>query len=165
MKRFLSMILLLIVASSVFAIAPKSVGSSHARSGYDYEDIAISVAANLDVEGRMWLIAKYSYPFLFSERDKLLSLVQVAESKVDIAIANKTAIFFRQELGRFYTDDAALITVSFETEGYQFSYAKVQILGKGNSVILFLNKKDIQDFIDVVGSIGDDFTMQKALFN
>jgi hypothetical protein len=165
MKRFLLAILVLTVGSAAFAIAPKSASSSHARSGYDFEDIAVSVAVNSGEEGRMWLVAKNSYPLLFSERDMLLRLVRVAAGKIEIAIANKTTISYVQEVGSFYTDDAARVVDSFETDGYASSYAKVQIMGKGKSVILMLDKQDTQDFIGVVGGIVDDLTRQKELFN
>lgn len=169
MKRFPILALLFIVASSVFAIGLQSVGGSHATSGYDYKDLAVAVAVSPGGEGRMWLSASYSYPLLFlsSERDKLLNLVQTAEKKINIAIANKTTINYMQEVGGFYTDNSALVSVSFETAGYEFSYTVVQIMNDGNNVILLLNKKDTQDFINVLGnahSLVDDYQRQVALF-
>jgi hypothetical protein len=165
MKRFLLWASFIMIAASAFAIEPQKVGSSHAQDGYDSKDIVVTVAVNLGVEGRLWLSAGHSYPMLFSERDKLVRLVQIAARKVDIAIANKTTISFVQELGRFYTEDASLVTVSFETDGYGSSYTVIQISGKGDNVILLLNKKDSQDFLSVVGGLVDDFQRQKALFN
>lgn len=152
MKLFLIFALLFTVASSVFAIGPQTVGSSHAESGYDSKDMAVTVVASPAEEGRMWLNANYSYPLLFSERDKLVSLAQTAAKKINIAVANKTTISYLQEIGRLITENGALVTVSFETEGYELSYAVVRITGDGNSDILFLNKKDTQDFVNILGN-------------
>jgi hypothetical protein len=167
MKRFLILVLLVAGASGVFAIGPLAVGSSHAESGYDHMDMAVDVVVSPGGDGMMWLNAKYSYPLMFSERDKLLKLVQSVAKKIDIAIANKSSIAFVQEVGKFSTDSSALITVSFETHGYESSYTVVEITNDGNYVMFLLNKKDTQDFIVVLGnahSLADDYQRQATLF-
>ena len=111
--------------------------------------------------------ANYSYPLLFSERDKLANLVQAAAKKIDIAISNKTTISYAQKIGGFYTENGALVTVSFDTDGYGLSYAVVRVRGQGNSDLLLLNKKDTEDFIDLLRnahSLADDYQRQVALF-
>ena len=167
MKRFLTISLLLIGASTAFAFGPQTVGNLHAENGYDYKDIAVDVTVSPAEEGMMWLDATNSYPLLFSERDKLLSLIQTAAKKIDIAFSNKTTVSYREELGSFLTDDAAVVTVSFETDGYESSYAIVQIMNGGKNDILLLNKNDTQNFINVLENahnILDDYQKQVALF-
>jgi|GEM_PF-5024125 len=167
MKRFLIMALLLIGASSVFAFGRQTVGNSHAENGYNYKDIAVAVVVSPADEGMMWLNATNSYPLLLSEKDKLVNLVQAGAKKIDIAFSNKTTVSYREELGRFLTDDAALVTVSFETDSYESSYTIVQIINGGKTDILLLNKNDTQNFINVLESthsILDDYQKQVALF-
>ncbi len=167
MKHFLILATLTVFASRAFAFGPQTVGSSHAESGYDNRDIAVVVSANPATQGMLWLNADYSYPLLFSERDRLVELVQAAAKKIDIAVANKTTISYLQEIGRFNTENGALVVVSFETDGYELSYAVVRITGDGNNDILVLNKKDTQDFITVLGNANtliDDYQRQVALF-
>ena len=123
-----------------------------------------SVLANT---GRVWLSAVYSYPLILAERDKLLAYVQAASRKIDIAVANQTTVSYEQEVGRFYTDDGAFLSVSFETGGYELSYSVVRIMNSGNNVILMLNKDDTRDFIRLLGakhSLVDDYQRQIALF-
>jgi hypothetical protein len=70
-------------------------------------------------------------------------------------------------VGRFSTDTAAVVTVSFQTRGFESSYAAVQFMSGGNNEILLLNKKDTQDSINVLGgahSLVDDYQKQVALF-
>ncbi len=167
MRQSVFLALLVLLASRGFSLGPEIVGSSHAESGYDYRDIAVVVVANPIVDGMMWLNGDYSYQLLFSERDKLVNLVQTAAKKIDIAVANKTTIAFREEIGRFNTENGALVVVSFETDGYALSYAVVRITGDGNNDILLLNKKDTEDFASVLGSANrlvDDYQKQVALF-
>jgi hypothetical protein len=167
MKRLLVLALLVFSASVVFAVEPEIVGSLHAVGGYDHGDVAIGVVVNPIEEGRVWLNAKSSYPLLFSERDSLLYLVQIAAREIDIAVANKTTISYQRLVGRFATEGAALVTVSFRTEGYEASYAVVQITSHRGSDILLFNKKDTRDFIDVMGrahNLVDDYARQVALF-
>jgi hypothetical protein len=167
MKLFLILALSVIAAFRVFAVEPQIAGSSHASGGYDHKDMAIAVIVNPIEEGRIWLNAKSSYQLLFSERDELLSLVRVAAGEIDIAVANKTTISYQRLVGRFSTDGAALVTVSFETDGYEASYAVVQITANGNDDILLFNKKDVQDFMNILGishSLVDDYQKQAALF-
>jgi hypothetical protein len=167
MNRFLILALSLIAASRVFAVEPQTAGSLHASGGYDHRDMQIAVFVNPVAEGRIWLNAKYSYQLLFSERDELLSMVQAASQEIDIAVVNKTTIRFERVIGRFSTDGAALVTVSFETDGYEASYAVVQITSQGNNDILLFNKKDVGDFISVLGkshSLVNDYQKQAALF-
>jgi hypothetical protein len=167
MKRMVVFALFSLVASCVFAIDPQILNTSHAQSGYDSKDITIVVTSSPAEGGRMWLNAKFSYPFLLSEADKLLNLVQTAAKKIDIAIANKSTISYQQEVGRFDTDKEALIAVAFQTRGYGSSYVVVQISGDGNKVILLLDQKDTQDFITVLKNthnLFDDYQRQVALF-
>lgn len=167
MKRFLTLALLFIIASNVFAIGPLTVGSSHAECGYDNKDMAVAVVVNAVEQGRMWLNANYSYLLLSSEIEKLLNLVQTAAKKIDIAIANKCTVYYLQEVGRFNTDSAALVTVSFETQSYESCHTVVQIMDGGNYDILLLNKKDTQDFINVLRNAHsrvNDYQRQVALF-
>jgi hypothetical protein len=167
MKRFLILALSFLAASSVFAVEPQTAGSVHASGGYDHRDMQIAVFVNPVAEGRIWLNAKYSYQFLFSERDELLSLVQIAAQEIDIAVVNRTTISFGRVIGRFSTDGNALVTVSFETDGFAASYAVVQITSQGNSDILLFNKKDVGDFISLLGkshSLANDYKKQSALF-
>jgi hypothetical protein len=150
-----------------FAIGPVTAEISHAQSGYGSEDIALAMVAIPAESGRVWLSAKYSYPLILSERDKLLSYVQKAARKIDIAVANETTVSYQQEVGHFYTDDGAFLKVSFETAGYELSYAVVSIMNSGNNVILLFNKKDTKDFIALLGkkrSLVDDYQRQVALF-
>jgi hypothetical protein len=164
MKRFPVRALLFILASSVFAVGPQTVGSSHAESGYDYKDITVAVLIRPAEEGRLWLNANYSHALLFSEKDRLVNLVQTAAKKIDIATSNKTSISYLQEVGGFYTENGALVTVAFDTDGYGSSYAVVRVMGDGNNDILLFNKKDTGDFIGVLGSVVDDYQRQVALF-
>jgi hypothetical protein len=167
MKRFLIIAVACIVASSGFASGPQVVGSSHAESGYDYKDLAVSVLIRAGQQGMMWLNANSSYPLLFSERDKLAKLVEIAAKKIDIANSNKTTISYVQEIGRFYSENGGLFVVSFDTDGYGLSYAVVRVAGDGNSDILMLNKKDTEDFINVLenaNNLVDDYQRQVALF-
>jgi hypothetical protein len=169
MKRFLIPSLMLIIASSaVFALGKPAAGTSHAQSGYDHKDMVVVLVANPAEAKRVWLVTTYSYPLLFSERDKLLDLVQAASKKLDIAIANKTTFSYRQDIGSFYTDNAALVSVAFDTRGYESSWVVVRIMGNGNSVILLLNEKDTRDFVSSLGttrSLVDDYQRQTALFD
>ena len=64
----------------------------------------------------------------------LLDLIQTAAKKIDIAIANKCTVCYLQEVGRFYTDSAALVTVSFETQTYELCYAVVQVMNGGGTL-------------------------------
>jgi len=165
MKRFLS-VAFLIIGLSAYAAGPKVVGSSHAMSGYDGKDMTLEVVGSPTGEG-ITLNTDYDYPLLPPERDKLLSLIQTAAKKIDIAESNKTTIFYKMEIGRFSTDDAAMIIVSFQTDGYESSYASVQILNGGRNVILMLNKKDAQDLTSNLAAATnprDDYQKQVELF-
>jgi hypothetical protein len=167
MKPFLILAVLFIVASSVFAVGPQTLGSFHAESAYDHADIAVTVLVGPVQQGMMWMNANHSYPLLFSERDKLAKLIQTAAKKIDIAISNKTTISYAQEIGGFYTENGALVTVFFDTDGYELSYAVVRVMGQGNSDILLLNKKDTEDFISLLrnaNNLADDYLRQVALF-
>jgi len=167
MKRMLIPALLFIVASGIFALGPQTLGSSHAVSGYDYKDMSVAVVVSPVEVGKMWLSANYSYPLLFSERDKLLEFVQASAKKIDIAISNKTTISFVQEIGRFYTDDSALVTVSFETHGYASSNTVVQLTNEGRYIKFLLNKEDTRDFIAALRSahsLSNDYQTQVTLF-
>jgi hypothetical protein len=159
--------LFFVVAFSVFAVGPQTLGSFHAESGYDHKDVAVTVLVGPLQQGMMWMNANYSYPLLFSERDKLVDLVQAAAKKIDIAISNKTTISYTQKIGGFYTENGALVTVFFDTNGYRLSYAVVRLTGQGNSDLLLLNKKDTEDFIGLLHSahsLADDYQRQVALF-
>jgi hypothetical protein len=128
--------------------------------------MTLDVVVNSAGEG-IRLSTNYDYPLLPSERDKLLNLVQTAAKKIDIAESNKTTIYYKKEIGRFSTDDAAMIIVSFQTDGYEASYADVQILNGGRNVILMLNKKDAQDLtsnLSAATSPRDDYQKQVELF-
>ena len=92
-------------------------------------------------EGRIWLNAQYSYQLLISERDELLSMLQIAAKEIDVAVVNKTTISYGRVIGRFSTDGAALVTVSFETEGYAASYAVVQIASGGTATFSCSTRK------------------------
>ncbi len=164
MKKYLAPAILLLVAWGAFAVGPQNLGSSHAVNGYDHHDMTISVSVSGGEAGKLFLNAGHSYPLLFSERDRLVSLIQAAARKVDIAIANKTTISIRQEIGSFYTDSAALVSVSFETDGYGASNTIVRINGDGSNAILQLDKKDGQDIIHMLSNLVDDFQGQEALF-
>lgn len=167
MNKFIILALSFLAASRVFAVEPQTAGSLHASGGYDHQDMQIAVFVNPVAEGRIWLNAKSSYQLLFSERDELLSMVQIAAQEIDIAVVNKTTIRFERVIGRFSTDSAALVTVSFQTDGYAASYAVVQISSQGNSDILLFNKKDVADFINVLGNchlLFNDYKKQAALF-
>jgi hypothetical protein len=167
MKRFLIPTVLFIVASSAFALGPQVVGTSHAEDHTTFKNVAVVVMVTLAEEARLWLNTTYSYPLRFSERDRLVSLVQTSARKIDIANANKTTIYYWQDIGTFTTDDAATITVSFETDGYASSNTIVQILNGGNNEVLFLNKKDTQDFISALQNahdLADGYQKQVALF-
>jgi hypothetical protein len=135
---------LVFLASNAFC-GPGTVDTSHAQGGYDYEDIAVALVVSPYEAGTVWLSAKYSYPLILSERDKLLSYIQTAARQIDIAVANETTISYQQVVGRFYTNDGALLTVSFETAGFELSYSVVRIQNSGNNVILLLDKKDTRD--------------------
>jgi hypothetical protein len=167
MKRIMIPAVLLVVAAGLFAFGTPVARSSHAQSGYDHKDIVVVLMANPTEAKRVWLVATYSYPLLLAERDKLLGLVQEAGKKIDIAVTNKTTFSYQQDIGAFYTDNAALVTVSFDTQGYEASYVVVRITGNGNNVILLLNQKDTRDFIASLGnarSLVDDYQRQTALF-
>ena len=143
------------------------VGSVSASSGYDHKDMAITVIVSPVEQGRIWVNATHSYQLLFTERDSLLYLVQMAVREIDIAIANKTTISYRRTVGRFSTDGAALVTVSFATDGYEASYAVVQVTSHRGDDLLLFSRKDAKDFIDVLGrshSFVDDYARQAALF-
>lgn len=168
MKSFLILALLLFFVSGAFASGPQNVGNAHAVNGYDYKDVAVSVLVNPAESGRVWLNARYSYALLFAERDKLEKLVRTAARKIDTSIANKTTISYVQEVGRFYTENGALISVTFNTDGYGLSKAVVHIMGAGNNDILLLDKQDVQSFIDALGSAHSfvsDYQRQVKLFN
>jgi hypothetical protein len=167
MKSILVPLVLLFAAASGFSIGPQVVGSSHAEDGYTYKDLMVDVVVSPVEDGRLWVNAEHSYLLLFSERDKLLDLVQGAVKKIDIATANKTTISFVQELGNFRTDEGAHVSVAFQTDGYQSSYAVVRIMDDGNYDFLMLNRKDSMDFLNVLGnahSLIDDYQRQAALF-
>ena len=167
MRPFLTLAVLFVVASSLFAVGAQTLGSVHAESGYDHKDMAVSVLVGPVQQGMIWMNARYSYPLLFSERDKLVNLVQTAAKKIDIAITNKTTISYAQKIGRFYTENGALVTVSFDTDGYGLSYAVVEIMGAGNNDIVLLNQKATEDFISLLRSaknLADDYQQQVALF-
>ncbi len=168
MKQLLVLALACVVASSAFAIEPRTtVGSAHAVGGFDHKNMAVSVIVNPAEQGRMWLAANSSYQLLFSERDKLIDLIRLAAGKIEIAIANKTTISFEWPVGFFSTNDASLVIVSFMTDGYEASYTVVRFTAFGRDDILLLNKKDTQDFIDILGKTHgfvDDYQRQVALF-
>lgn len=167
MNRLLIPILFLAACASVFAAGPGTVETSHAQNGYGQEDIAVAMVVSPRESGRVWLSAIYSYPLILAERDRLLTLIQAASRKIDIAVANQTTVSYQQEVGRFYTDDGAFLSVSFETSGYALSYVVVRIMNSGNNVILMLNKNDTRDFISLLGakhSLVDDYQKQIALF-
>jgi hypothetical protein len=168
MNRLLIPVLFFAACTAVFALGPGTVETSHAQNGYGQEDIAVAMVVSPRESGRVWLSAIYSYPLVLAERDKLLTYVQAASRKIDIAVTNQTTISYQQEVGRFYTDDGAFLSVSFETSGYELSYAVVRIMNSGNNVILMLNKNDTRDFIKLLGtkrSLVDDYQRQVALFN
>jgi hypothetical protein len=168
MKTFLISIMSFIVAFSAFAVGPQVVGTAHAESGSTYKAVTVAVVVTLAEEARLWLNTSYSYPLLFSERDKLVSLVQTAAKKIDIANAHETTIYYKQVLGRFYTDNAALVTVSFETDGYVSSNTVVEIMDGGNNEILMLDKEGTRDFIHALENANDlalGYQQQVALFN
>jgi hypothetical protein len=165
MKRRIVPALLLVAASYAFAAGPLSPGKCHAVNGYDHSELTVAVDASSNGAGLVWLSAVRNFQLSFSERDMLLRLVRTAAKKVDIAIANKTTISYRREVGRFYTDGAILFTVSFETDGYGLSNTIVQIQGGGDSVILMFNQKDGQDFIGILGNLVDDYRRQAELFD
>ena len=167
MKRFLIAALVTFAAFRVFAMEPQIVGSAHASGGYDHKDMAIVVVVNPIEKGRVWLNARYSYQLLFSERDSLLYMVRMAARQIDVAVANKTTISYGRVVGRFSTEGAALVTVSFATDGYEASYVVVQITSQRGGDVLLFNKRDVQDFIDVLGrarNLVDDYQRQAALF-
>jgi hypothetical protein len=168
MKRFAVFMLLLVVAASAFPVETKTVGSWHAQNGHTYKDIQVSVIVSPTIEGRLWINGAQSYQLLFSERDKLLKLVQAAAKRIDIATANKTTITYGLELGGFFTDEGARFTVSFETEGHESSRVVLRIMDDGQYDILQLNRKDCQELLDVLGkadSLISDYRRQVALFN
>jgi hypothetical protein len=167
MKRFLLAAFLCSLAAGLFAEEPQIATRSHAQSGYDYADITVVVSASPADAGRMWLNARYGYPLLLSEADDLSNLVQSAAKKVDIAIANKSTISYRKEIGRFRTAGAAFVSVLFETSGYSQSYVVVQLNSEEKNVTLLLNHKDTQDFIRLLGNahgLFDEYQKQVALF-
>jgi hypothetical protein len=168
MKRFVVPAILLLAASSaLFAFGTQVAKSSHAQNGFDHKDMVVVMVSDPAEAKRVWLVATHSFPLLLAERDRLLDLVKAASRKIDIAVTNRTTLSYQQELGAFYTDNAALVTVSFDTEGYEASYVVVRITGNGNSVFLRLNKKDTGDFIASLGaarSLADDYQRQSALF-
>ncbi|HVP19755.1 MAG TPA: hypothetical protein VMU36_12220 [Spirochaetia bacterium] len=167
MKPSLILAVVFILASRVFAVGPQTMGSSHAESGYDYKDMAITVLVVPVEQGMMWMNANYSYPLLASEGAKLVNLVQTAARKIDVAVFNKTAVSYLQEIGQLYTENGALVTVFFETDGYKSSYAVVRVMGFGCRDILLLNKKDAEDFINLLrnaNSFVDNCQRQVALF-
>ncbi len=166
MKRLIVLALFFVVASSLFAQGSQIAGTTHAENGYDYRDTHVTVLVVPSKAGMLWLNADYSYPLLFSERDRLANLVQTAAKKIDLATAKKTTISYSQEIGRFYTENGALIVVNFDT-GYGLSNAVIRITGDGNSDILLLNKKDTEDLVTALGNANnliDDYQKQVALF-
>ncbi len=167
MKRLAVPAVWLVVAASAFAAGTQVVGKLHAESGFDYRDVNVVVVANPAVDGMIWLNVDHSYPLLFAEGNKLADLVQTAAKKIDIATANKTSISYVQDIGGFNTENGALVTVSFQTDGYQSSFAVVHLSGGGNKDMLLLNRKDAQDFINVLQNahgLVDDYQKQAALF-
>jgi hypothetical protein len=167
MKRFMVLALMFVVASCVFAAGPQAMASSHAQTGYDYKDVTIVVTVSPADQGTIWLNARYSYPLLLAEADKLQELVQTAEKRINIAVANKSSISYVQEVGRFHTKTEAIVAVSFETHGYDSSYAVVRIRSEEKNVVLLLDRKDTRDFINILGNthgLVDDYQRQVALF-
>jgi hypothetical protein len=167
MKRFLIPALLFVIVSSAFALEPRTIGSSHAQSGIDSRDVTITMTVSPENEVRIWLSASASYPLLIAERGTLLDLVKTAARKIGVATANKTTITYRQPIGRFATAHAALVSVSFETQGYGLSYAVVQLTSHGTSETLLLNQKDTQDFISLLGNANSfvvEYERQAILF-
>jgi hypothetical protein len=167
-KKLLILVLACAAASSAFAIEPKiTVAIAHAEGGFDHKSLSVTVIVNPAEKGRMWLTANSSYQLLFSERDELLDLLRTAAGKIEIAAANRTTISYRRPLGFFSTDNAALVSVSFMTDGYAASYTVVQFTAYGSNDILLLDRKDTQDFIDILGkshAFVDDYQRQAALF-
>ncbi|HVP17965.1 MAG TPA: hypothetical protein VMU36_03150 [Spirochaetia bacterium] len=118
-------------------------------------------------QGMMWMNANYSYPLLASEGEKLVNLVQTAARKIDVAVFNKTAMSYLQEIGQLYAENGALATVSFKTDGNRSSCAAVRVMGFGCRDILLLNKKDAEDFISLLRNANSclyDYHRQAALF-
>ena len=68
MKRLAVLGLFVIVASSVSAQGPQTVGTSHAENGYDYKDTQVTVLAVPTEAGKLWLNADYSYPLLLKRQ-------------------------------------------------------------------------------------------------
>ena len=167
MKTLLTLAVLFFAAASLFAAGPTAGGGSHALDGYSHKDLSVVMVTSATESQRVWLVADHSYPLLLAERDMLLRLLQTAAKKIETAIEHKTTLSHLQELGSFYTDGADLVTVSFDTSGYESSYTVVRIMGKGNNAILLLNRKDTKDLIDNLGSVRslvDDYQRQLALF-
>ena len=166
MKRPLLLILLSIAATSAFAVEAQIAGTLHASDGYNYREISVAVIVTPVKDGRLWLNANHSYQLLFSERDKL-DLARDAAKRVDVAYANKTTVSYQQELGSFRTDEGAQIIVSFRTDGYESSYAVVSIADDGNYDLLLLNRKDSNDFVNVLEAANrlvDEYQTQTGLF-
>jgi hypothetical protein len=167
MKTLLTLALISLAATGAFAAGPTAGGSSHALNGYSHDDLSVVMVTSPTESQRVWLVADHSYPLLLAERDKLLTLLEGAAKKIEIAAEHKTTLSYRQVLGGFYTDNADLVTVSFDTTGYESSYTVVGIKGKGNYAILLLNRKDTRDLIDNLGnvrSLVDDYQRQLSLF-
>jgi hypothetical protein len=166
MKRFLVAAFCLVVASGVFA-AELQVGALHAQNGYDYSDMTVTVVVSPAGTGVLWVNAAYNFQFLPAERDILVQLVQVAQKKINIAYANKSTISITREIGGFYSDTWALVTVAFVTQGYESSYTLVRIKYFGDDIVFLLDKKDTQDFITALGNARSyvaDYERQVALF-
>lgn len=168
MIRILIPALFFMVASSAFSAGPGAAESSRAQSGYSHEEVVLTIVVSPGESRRVWLNAKHSYPLTLAERDKLLKYVQSAAGKIDVAVANETTISYHQEVGRFYTEDGAFVSVSFETAGFQLSYAVVRILNRGDNEILVLNRQDARDFIKMTrnkSGLVDDYLRQATLFS
>jgi hypothetical protein len=167
MKILLILAVLSLAASSAFSLETTASGSFHAMNGYSHKDLTVVMVTSPTESRRVWLVADHSYPLLLEERDKLLSLVRVAARKIETANAHKTTLSYLQQIGGFYTDSGDLLTVSFDTAGYQRSYTVVRIMGKGDSAVLLLDRKDTMDLIDTLGSVRslvDEYQRQLALF-
>jgi len=167
MKRFVTMAFFSLFSFAALSLGAQVVGSSHAQSGYNHADISVALVDNPADKGSIWLRATYSYPFLLSEADKFLSLMQIGAKKIDIAVAHKSTISYRQEVGRFSTDDGALVTVTFETKGSAASYVVVEIKKDESFTLLLFDRKDTHDFMDSLlnaHSHFDEYQKQVILF-
>jgi len=167
MKRHLVLVALLVVATSAFASDPVIAGTVHAVSGIDRKDTRLAVLYVPDGSGATWLNTDHSIPLLSTERDRLAELLRVAADKIDTAIANKTTISLLKKLGAFGTENGCTVTVSFQTGGYEFSYAVIDVEGQGHDDLLLFNREDCQDLLGALGkvrSFGSDYQKQAALF-